>query len=151
MSGKNNSRHVISRGRRGQVQHVRSSQVMVMTPCLDDTRSQKSRFWCWARTKANYLWEEVVFFGNLIQHLMSFDGRTDIPLQHLRRMQVKIGIGEMAQPGGKKLKLHTIKPTCSPGKKASRESIQVRAGSRGLWMWTSSSSGGWLMYFIMEA
>lgn len=41
--------------------------------------------------------------------------------------------------------------TCSPGKKARRESIQVRAGSRGLWMWTSSSSGGWLMYFIMDA
>lgn len=41
--------------------------------------------------------------------------------------------------------------TCSPGKKARRESIQVRAGSRGLWMWTSSSSGGWLMYFMMDA
>lgn len=30
-----------------------------------------------------------MFFGHLIQHLMSFDGRTDIPLQHLRRMQAR--------------------------------------------------------------
>lgn len=41
---KNNSRQVINRGRQGQEQHVRSSQVMVMTSCLDYTRSQKSRF-----------------------------------------------------------------------------------------------------------
>lgn len=41
---KNNSRQVINRGRQGQEQHVRSSQVMVMTSCLDYTRSQKSGF-----------------------------------------------------------------------------------------------------------
>lgn len=34
-------------------------------------------------TMTDYLWQEVVFFGNLVQHLMSLDGRPDISLQHL--------------------------------------------------------------------
>lgn len=30
-----------------------------------------------------------MFFGNLIQHLVSFDSRSDIPLQHLRHVQMR--------------------------------------------------------------
>lgn len=30
-----------------------------------------------------------MFFGNLIQHLVSFDGRSDIPLQHLSRVRMR--------------------------------------------------------------
>ena len=39
--------------------------------------------------------------------------------------------------------------TCRPGKKARRESIQLRTLTVGLCMWTLSSRGGWLMYFMM--
>lgn len=39
--------------------------------------------------------------------------------------------------------------TCSPGKKASKESIQLRTFTVGLCMCTLSSRGGRLMYFIM--
>lgn len=37
--------------------------------------------------ETDYLREEVVFLCNLIQHLVSLDGRTDISLQHLRHAQ----------------------------------------------------------------
>jgi hypothetical protein len=39
--------------------------------------------------------------------------------------------------------------TCRPGKNARRESIQLRTLTVGLCMCTLSSSGGWLMYFMM--
>lgn len=50
------------------------------------------------QVEADYLWEEVVFLCNLIQHLMGFDGRTDVSLQHLRHIiKSKYNITEMAQ------------------------------------------------------
>lgn len=39
-----------------------------------------------------------MFFGNLIQHLVRFDGRADISLQHLRRMQIGSVLAKWRSP-----------------------------------------------------
>lgn len=43
-----------------------------------------------AQTQTDYLWEEIVFFGNLVQHLMGLNSRADISLQYLGDKQYKL-------------------------------------------------------------